>query len=320
MECTIDPEEHDDPRRLRAVGVHLLEKVASKGGHTLLGIDSVHGLAEELPATRPVPLDATTVKLCKDEFSEEIAVINALGVGGLALQLKRYTDYGSIIRRAVADRVTGKVTPAKVDWAEKLEKAFGPLKKGDKEEEKARSEKAFALDVLANSRLSVLIGPAGTGKTNFSNRRKSSARAWHYLPRPARRASYVANGEIGVVVGDAFKANSKPNWTKVQFASQPTFTYSFSGRDFTEEGSPTLELAYAVTVHKAQGSEFGKVFLVLPARSRLLSRRMLYTALARQMDRVVILHQGDLAYLRALRSPFFSEVARRLRTCSRRQR
>ena len=54
-----------------------------------------------------------------------------------------------------------------------------------------------------------------------------------------------------------------------------------------------MELAYAVTVHKAQGSEFGKVFLVLPARSRLLSREMLYTALTRQIDRVVILHQGE---------------------------
>jgi ATP-dependent exoDNAse (exonuclease V) alpha subunit len=120
---------------------------------------------KELPATRPVPLDATAAKLCNDEFSDEIAVIDAPGVGGLALQLKRYADYGSIIRRAVADRVKGKVTLAKVDWPEKLAKAFGALKKGDKEEEKARSEKAFALDVLANSRLSVLIGPAGTGKT-----------------------------------------------------------------------------------------------------------------------------------------------------------
>jgi hypothetical protein len=141
---------------LRAIGVHLLEKAASEGGHTLLGADRVHELAKELPATRPVPLDATAAKLCNDEFSDEIAVFDAPGVGGLALQLKRYADYGSIIRRAVADRVTGKITSAKVDWSDKLAKAFGPLKKGDKEEEKARNEKAFALDVLANS---PLVGP-----------------------------------------------------------------------------------------------------------------------------------------------------------------
>ena len=164
-ECTIDQDEHDDPRRLRAIGIHLLEKAAVEGGHTLLGATSLHELAKELPATRPVPLDATAARLCKDEFGDEITVLDAAGVGGLALQLKRYTTYGSIIRRAITERVKGKITPAKIDWPEKLAKAFGPLKKGDKEEAKAREEKAFALDVLANSRLSVLIGPAGTGKT-----------------------------------------------------------------------------------------------------------------------------------------------------------
>ena len=54
-----------------------------------------------------------------------------------------------------------------------------------------------------------------------------------------------------------------------------------------------LELAYAVTVHKAQGSEFGLCLLVLPRESRILSRELLYTALTRQRDRIVILHQGD---------------------------
>src|SRR5262249_17759469 len=71
-ECTIAPDEHDDPRRLRAIGVFLLERAAAEDGHTLMGATGVHELAKELPATRPVPLDATTAKLCKDEFSEEI--------------------------------------------------------------------------------------------------------------------------------------------------------------------------------------------------------------------------------------------------------
>ena len=128
----------------------------------------------------------------------------------------------------------------------------------------------------------------------------------------AKDKGYVANGEIGMVVGQAMKSSSRPEFTNVQFASQPEVTYGFSGKYFSEERSPVLELAYAVTVHKAQGSEFGKVLFVLPERSRLLSREMLYTALTRQMDRVVILHQGSLAHLRAYRSPFFSEVARRV--------
>ena len=45
-------------------------------------------------------------------------------------------------------------------------------------------------------------------------------------------------------------------------------------------------------MHKSQGSEFGTVFLALPNPCRLLSRELLYTALTRQKERVVILRQG----------------------------
>ena len=51
--------------------------------------------------------------------------------------------------------------------------------------------------------------------------------------------------------------------------------------------APIHGLAYALTVHKAQGSEFNTVILVLPNPCRLLSRELLYTALTRQRDRVV---------------------------------
>ncbi|MGA7880519.1 MAG: ATP-binding domain-containing protein, partial [Terrimicrobiaceae bacterium] len=77
-------------------------------------------------------------------------------------------------------------------------------------------------------------------------------------------------------------------------------------------GNAVLELAYALTVHKSQGSEFGTVILVLPNPCRLLSRELLYTALTRQKDRVVILHQGPRTELRKYSSDDRSETARRL--------
>ena len=124
-----------------------------------------------------------------------------------------------------------------------------------------------------------------------------------------KRDGYLANGEIGMVIGDAGK--SYPRWTKVEFASQPSETYSFPKAAFSEEGNPFLELAYAVTVHKAQGSEFDTVILILPRNSRLLTREMLYTALTRQKARVWILHQGPFAAYHRLQSDFFSETKRR---------
>lgn len=124
-----------------------------------------------------------------------------------------------------------------------------------------------------------------------------------YVSPQAEALEYIANGEIGVVVGDLLSAGTKgkaPWLTKVEFFSQPDFVYSFAPRDFDEERSSLLELAYAVTVHKAQGSEFGTTILVLPRKSRLITREMLYTALTRQRRRVIVLHQGDLSELQKL--------------------
>ncbi len=52
---------------------------------------------------------------------------------------------------------------------------------------------------------------------------------------------------------------------------------------------PPHETAFAMTVHKAQGSEFDEVLLLLPERrSRVLTRELLYTAVTRARRRVVL--------------------------------
>ena len=136
----------------------------------------------------------------------------------------------------------------------------------------------------------------------------------HRKVYPEKDDAYIANGEIGMAVG-YFWRKGKPDFRwklEVEFSSQPGFKYDFTSKDFAEEGSAVLELAYALTVHKSQGSEFGTVILVLPNPCRLLSRELLYTALTRQKNRVVILHQGPRAELRKYSSDDRSETARRL--------
>ena len=73
-----------------------------------------------------------------------------------------------------------------------------------------------------------------------------------------------------------------------------------------------LELAYALTVHKAQGSEFKKFFFVLSNPCFLLSREMLYTALTRQTDKVIVLYQGNLFDIKSLSSPTYSDTLSRI--------
>jgi AAA domain/UvrD-like helicase C-terminal domain len=123
---------------------------------------------------------------------------------------------------------------------------------------------------------------------------------------------YVANGEIGVVVGQAKggKVTWTPNKTEIEFSSQPGFKYDFY--DWSDAADSPLELAWAITVHKAQGSEFELVILVLPENARALSRELFYTALTRQRRRVVIFHEGDLDAVIDAAAPGNSETARRL--------
>ena len=56
-----------------------------------------------------------------------------------------------------------------------------------------------------------------------------------------------------------------------------------------------LELAYAVTVHKIQGSEFDAVILPMMEVHRLLmTRNLLYTAITRARRLVVLVGQEDV--------------------------
>jgi ATP-dependent exoDNAse (exonuclease V) alpha subunit len=73
---------------------------------------------------------------------------------------------------------------------------------------------------------------------------------------------YLANGEIGVVSG------AKKGFLNVALcAKRADVRFGFSSKQFSSNAAP-LELAYALTVHKAQGSEFETVFVVLPEKAR----------------------------------------------------
>ncbi|HUT79400.1 MAG TPA: exodeoxyribonuclease V subunit alpha [Polyangia bacterium] len=66
---------------------------------------------------------------------------------------------------------------------------------------------------------------------------------------------------------------------------------------------PRHETAFATTVHKAQGSEFDEVLVVLPLRpSPVLSRELLYTAVTRARSKVAICASRE-AVRRAVATP-----------------
>jgi len=122
--------------------------------------------------------------------------------------------------------------------------------------------------------------------------------------------NYVANGEVGIVERIWQKPKDKRNTHQIRFSSQPDYNYNWVST-ISEEGVSDLELAYALTVHKAQGSEFGVVILVIGEPSGLLSKELLYTAITRQKNRLVILYNAEAYHLRNYSSPVFSVIARR---------
>ncbi|QPC88565.1 AAA family ATPase [Mesorhizobium sp. NBSH29] len=132
---------------------------------------------------------------------------------------------------------------------------------------------------------------------------------------PEQQNTYVANGDIGIIVGGfkTKKMKRRPRNLEVEFSSQRGVKFTYPHWEFNgDDGSPELELAYALTVHKTQGSQFGHTFLVVPKHCRPLTRELLYTALTRHRDQLVILHEDEIGNLRHYAEPAASEIARRM--------
>ncbi|MBP5669230.1 MAG: AAA family ATPase, partial [Lachnospiraceae bacterium] len=93
------------------------------------------------------------------------------------------------------------------------------------------------------------------------------------------RGEGVFNGDMGKVVSISEAAST----LVVEFDEGKRVTYPFSELD-------QLELSYAITIHKSQGSEYPAVLLPLLGGPRtLLTRNLLYTAITRAKSCVTIL-------------------------------
>ncbi|MDR1692173.1 MAG: ATP-dependent RecD-like DNA helicase [Oscillospiraceae bacterium] len=93
----------------------------------------------------------------------------------------------------------------------------------------------------------------------------------------------VFNGEIGTVAEIDLKA------------SLVTVQYDDKAVEYPFDSLGELEPAYALTVHKAQGSEYRAVVLAaMPGPQKLMTRRVLYTAITRARDYLIIVGQDEI--------------------------
>ena len=94
----------------------------------------------------------------------------------------------------------------------------------------------------------------------------------------------VFNGEIGRII----KISNEERQIQVEFDDGKVTWYAFSELD-------QLEHAYSITIHKAQGSEFDVVILVVPQSSNmLLTRNLLYTGITRAKKLLIVIGNKNL--------------------------
>jgi exodeoxyribonuclease V alpha subunit len=125
---------------------------------------------------------------------------------------------------------------------------------------------ATAINRLLRERLAPLWDAQATPSRN------AGTEAFHGAPILIEENEYgkdLFNGEVGLML-------------RVRGRCQAWFRKEGGFRSYPAQFLPRHELAFASTVHKAQGSEYDQVMIVLPeAGNRLLFKETLYTALTR---------------------------------------
>ncbi len=142
--------------------------------------------------------------------------------------------------------------------------------------------------------------------------------------------SQVFNGELGFVVphaldGHKWKYPEKSHYRisrfQVRFSRKEHLafgygkylgSFQYKGRKrFSQDEKPedNLELAYAISVHKSQGSEFDRIYFVLPKQKvALLSPELFYTGITRATKHCTIFVEEDISPLLHIHRPESSHL------------
>ena len=128
-----------------------------------------------------------------------------------------------------------------------------------------------------------------------------------------KRTSFTANKEIQLSngqIGFMKFVNIKWKSGNVVFTGIPNEQFTYY-RNTSDDRDAVLELAYAITIHKSQGSDFNTVLVVLPKSGAILSRELIYTALTRAKKKLILLIEDNPSWLLEYTKPQTSVLAQR---------
>ena len=178
------------------------------------------------------------------------------------------------------------------------------------------------------SRIGQLAGITLFDKVLQYRNRGASDPIWAYnFNARENQQSNIFNGELGFVVPhglDGQKWKSPNFWLsrfQVRFSRKEHLAFNYGGnlgsvsknghkmRIPKENPEDNLELAYAISVHKAQGSEFDRVYFVVPKEKlALLSPELFYTGITRATRHCTIFVQDNIEPLLRMRRPDSSHL------------
>ena len=155
-----------------------------------------------------------------------------------------------------------------------------------------------ALDALAEFRILCAVndGPGGVNTINtmienYWLGQHSSSKFYHGRPIMITANDYklqLMNGDVGIVIGDH-------DDMQVYFSSENGL------RALNPASLGAHSTAFAISIHKSQGSEFDHIFVMLsPIMMPILSKELLYTAITRAKQQCTIIAQTEIFYRAAI--------------------
>ena len=226
-----------------------------------------------------------TIPVCRLQYiyrqkngSEVTALAHAVNEGNPDLSL--YTNEvtfidcpGSFIRNAVLDAVRGEMEKGyKLDDIQVL----SPMYNG-----------SAGIHVLNNA-LQECFNPPAPAKKEYRYGYLIFREGDKILQLKNQPDDDVYNGDIGILeeVEDARHSEDR----------QPTLYVSFQGNvvEYKPDTMDQITLAYAITVHKAQGSEYPVIIMPFSRQHRyMLQRKLIYTALTRARRELILIGERD---------------------------
>lgn len=207
------------------------------------------------------------------------------GIGELARRINGGDVSGTLnlLKEGRSD-LAWNAEPTPADLLDRLDQGYTPYMAAAKSANAAAAFAAFNSFRTLTAQREGAWGVAGINEAleaRIKRRSQVASRERWYVGRPVmvRQNDYALglfNGDIGICLHTEYGL-------RVFFEGEDGF------RPFAPARLPSHDSAFAMTVHKSQGSEFAEVLLVLPEQpSPLLSRSLFYTGITRAKQKVEI--------------------------------